>query len=104
MEGVDVHELVKRRNVDCIVEALVDHEVNRQQIKTGDKGVAYDFFYWGGDPKSAMVSVNWPRPKGINWDIARNYIEKPGQPIAEIRFVREITKDEARAVIYQNNA
>ena len=103
MEGADIRKLIKRydRNLRymCLVEATIDHKISQEDpltitILKGARGIAYYFWFYGGDWWKPAIAVKWDdRYSGgdgcayIETYKKRNKIRKP---ITEIRFVREI--------------
>jgi len=101
MEGIDIRELIKKRGngYRCIVEAVIDHEMGpgdplTDTVKKGAQGVAYDFWYWGGNWREAVMAVEWREGDGCNYIETYRRKNEVSEPITEIKFVRELMPNE----------
>jgi len=101
MEGINLRELVKTRGngYRCLVEAIIDHKVCSDDpltdtIRRGAQGVAYDFWYWGGNWRKVVVAVDWEKGHGCNYIEKYKRKNEINEPITEIKFVRKFMPDE----------
>lgn len=101
MEGVNIRELAKKRGTGyrCLVEAVIDHEICPDDpltdiVRKGAQGVAYDFWYWGGNWREVAIAIQWEKGHGCNYIETYRRKDEVKEPITEIKFVREFMPNE----------